>query len=104
MCDITLGPVVVGVDAKDSGILAKILVADYQTAPINSTIALMASDMDDYMDFVAREMAECHDAELQEVANAVAEEKGRKPDTTVLMRVINHLIKCGSIKQGSGMT
>lgn len=103
MCDITLERVIVGVDAKDAGILAKIVVSDYQSAPINSTIALLASDMDEYMDFVASEMADSYEAELQEAVNEAAEEKGRKPDMTVLMRVINHLIKCGSIKQGSGM-
>lgn len=103
LCDITLDRVIVGVDAKEAGILAKIVVSDYQSAPINSTIALLASDMDEYMDFLASEMADTYDAEQQEAVNAAAEEKGRKPDMTVLMRVINHLIKCGSIKQGSGM-
>jgi pyruvate/2-oxoglutarate dehydrogenase complex dihydrolipoamide acyltransferase (E2) component len=103
LCDITLERVIIGVDAKDAGILAKIVVSDYQSAPINSTIALLASDMDEYMDFVASEMADSYEAELQEAFNEAAEEKGRKPDMTVLMRVINHLIKCGSIKQGSGM-
>jgi len=102
LCDITLDRVIVGVDAKEAGILAKIVVSDYQTAPINSTIALLASDMNEYMDFVANEMADSYDAELQKAVNEVAEAKGKKPDMTVLMRVINHLIKCGSIKQGSG--
>jgi pyruvate/2-oxoglutarate dehydrogenase complex dihydrolipoamide acyltransferase (E2) component len=102
LCDITLDRVIVGVDAKDAGILAKIVVSDYQSAPINSTIALLASDMNEYMDFVANEMADSYEAELQEAVNEVAEAKGKKPDMTVLMRVINHLIKCGSIKQGSG--
>lgn len=102
LCDITLGNITIGVEAKSPGILAQIIVNNYETAPIDSPIALWATSNENYLSYLADSMIQCEDAALMAMTSEVAEEKGKKPDTKVLMRMIKHLVQSGRIEQGSG--
>jgi pyruvate/2-oxoglutarate dehydrogenase complex dihydrolipoamide acyltransferase (E2) component len=109
LCDITLPVATIGIDAKDDGIIAKIVVDEYQTAPAESVIAMYAISEEYYMNFLAETMQETADAaKLADVAEAAAAEEKQhqqqqqKPDAKTLMRVIKHMVQHGSIESGSG--
>jgi pyruvate/2-oxoglutarate dehydrogenase complex dihydrolipoamide acyltransferase (E2) component len=110
LCDITLPVATIGIDAKDDGIVAKIVVDEYQTVPAESVIAMYAISEQYYMNFLAETMQETADAaKLADVAEAAAAEEKQqqqqeqhKPDAKTLMRVIKQMVQHGSIESGSG--
>jgi pyruvate/2-oxoglutarate dehydrogenase complex dihydrolipoamide acyltransferase (E2) component len=102
LCEIALPVATIGVDAKEDGILAKIVVGQYQTAPAEADIAVYVLNREQYMDYLAQSMADAVQAErLAERAEA-EDDKSHKPDSATLMRVIKHLIQSGKIESGSG--
>lgn len=94
----------IGIDAKCNGILAKIMVDRYETAPADSHIAVYALSQENYMSYLAESMQEAEDAAKMADTNEVEEEKHRKPDAAVLMKVVRHLVQTGSIDGASGKT
>mmetsp|Transcript_120658 Transcript_120658/g.237221 ORF Transcript_120658/g.237221 Transcript_120658/m.237221 type:complete len:221 (+) Transcript_120658:66-728(+) len=104
LCEITLPIATIGIDAKESGILAKIIVDRYATAPADSDIAMYALNKESYMNFLAESRMEAIDeAKLQEYAESEDEKnlKHEKPDAATLMRVVRHLIQNNNVKAGS---
>lgn len=102
LCEITLPIATIGIDAKCNGILAKIIVGKYETAPVDSNIAIYALSKEIYMNYVAESMQDAVDAEKMAVTAEVEEEKHKKPDAAVIMKVIRHIIQSGGIDGTSG--
>lgn len=102
LCEIALPVATIGIDAKEDGTLAKIIVDQYKTVPADSEIALYTLSREKFLEFIAESMVDAQEAEkLAEIAE-LEEEKIHKPDAATLMRVIKHMIQQGSIKSGSG--
>jgi pyruvate/2-oxoglutarate dehydrogenase complex dihydrolipoamide acyltransferase (E2) component len=104
LCEVLLMPedLMVAVDAKEDGIVGKLLVSLGQTVPINTEIAHYFRTKEDYFAFVD-EMREAEsDDERGHEADVMKAAAHQKPDTKVLMRVIKRLINEGTVKEGSG--
>ena len=102
LCEIALPIMTIGVDAKDNGILAKIIVDKYESAPADSPIALYAISKHHYMNYLAETMTEVTDEAKYAVTAELEHEKDKKPDASVLMKEIKHLIQSGKIDSESG--
>lgn len=114
LCEITLPMAIIGVEAKEAGVLAKIIVGQYQTAPAESDIALYAISQKYYMNYIADEMEKAMQeqqlAALEEVeAEHHAEELAHKEavehdqlDAAAMMKAIKHMINKGEIISGTG--
>lgn len=100
LCNITLGNVTIGVDAKSPGIMASILVEKHQSAPVETPIAVCAVDQDSYMTYLEDERSKASDDELQADTIELVEEQSKRPDNKVLMRVIKQLSQNGRIDDG----
>ena len=58
LCNITLPVATIGVEARESGVLAKIIVDEYHSALADSDIALYAISRDYYNSFIDSSMQE----------------------------------------------
>eukprot|EP01032_Pedospumella_encystans_P016560 gene16560-18890_t len=97
LCEITFPIATIGIDAKEDGVLAKIVVTTHETAPADSTVALYAISREYYMNYLAESMEHAVDSEKLAHAVEAVEEATKKPDASVMMKVIKHLIKDGDL-------
>ena len=102
LCEITFPIATIGIDAKEDGVLAKIVVTTHETAPADSTVALYAISREYYMNYLAESMEHAVDSEKLAHAVEAVEEATKKPDASVMMKVIKHLIKDGDLDGKSG--
>lgn len=103
LCEIVFPIATIGIDAKNDGVIAKIVVGPYETAAAESTIALYATNRDYYMNYLAESMEDVQDSEKMALTVEAVEEATKKPDAAVMMKVVKHLIQSGSIEAKSGM-
>lgn len=102
LCEITFPIATIGIDASCNGILAKIIVDKYQTAPADSHIAVYALSKEYYMNFLAESMQDVSEAAKMAATAEVIEEKEKRPDAAALMKAIRHMIQSGKIDGTSG--
>mmetsp|Transcript_9090 Transcript_9090/g.15070 ORF Transcript_9090/g.15070 Transcript_9090/m.15070 type:complete len:223 (+) Transcript_9090:83-751(+) len=98
LCEIALPSATLTIDAKEPGIMANILVHEYETVDANTPIAVYALSKDYYMNYLAKAKSDMESAHMKQLADDMVEEKGKRPDTKVLMRVIKHMINSGTIE------
>lgn len=103
LCEISLDDFSVAIDTPRSGILAKVLTRKGEQAEVGDIIASFAIDDESYFKYV--ESLRIADDESEKIAEVqeIVDESNKKPDTTVLLREIRHLVKSGKISD-KGLT
>lgn len=97
LCEITFPIATIGIDAKQDGVMAKIITSQYETANADSIIALFATNQEHYMDYLHESMEDIQEIEKMAETVEIVEEANKKPDATVMMKVVRHMIQSGSI-------
>lgn len=109
ICEVTIDGVTLGIDQKEGGVLADILVPEESDVPVGKTLAIVVERLEDYSAFVAKyKQLEENDVELPSKPDAVTDqssptETASTPDTSnniTLIKTVKNLIKTGAINEG----
>ncbi len=104
VCEVTLKPsdLMIGVNANNPGILAKILIPEGKISSENDPIALLVKDREQYLAYIDDERVESKQEEILIETKDVLEQEKRRPDVKILLRELKHLINEGAIPEDSG--
>ena len=97
LCEVSLGDISVAVESPRSGVVAELLVEKGEEVDVKKHIIAYCFDKDEYFSYIESQRLASVDADMIATSNEVNAELTRKPDTTVLMREIRHLIQNGKI-------
>lgn len=109
LCEVLLmpGDLMVAVDAKEDGVVGKLLASVGQTVAVNNPILQFLSTKEEYFEFVDEMRQEASDDVKEDAAediskNSTASSSKTKVDTKMLMRYVKRLLHEGAFKEGSG--
>lgn len=96
LAELTLDGITIGLQLKESGILAKRILTEGQVGDVGDAIAIVADTEDTYKQYLA-------DVEAAEQAAAAAEAaKKESPNSINILRHIKHMIQLGILHDESG--
>ena len=100
ICEVLLLPadLTVAVDAKEHGIIAKLMSSVGQTVPVNDPILQFCHSKEEYFGFIDDQREADEDDVKEYITSKVLAEAQQKPDATKLLRLIKRLVKEGVIK------
>jgi pyruvate/2-oxoglutarate dehydrogenase complex dihydrolipoamide acyltransferase (E2) component len=104
LCEVTIDGVTLGIDHKDSGVLAEILVATEEDVPVGKSLAILVDGVEDYEAFVAKfkkldEESDNEKADNQESTGTTTTANPSQVSNITLIKTVKKLIKTDVINE-----
>mmetsp|Transcript_9099 Transcript_9099/g.15383 ORF Transcript_9099/g.15383 Transcript_9099/m.15383 type:complete len:236 (+) Transcript_9099:74-781(+) len=114
ICEVTIDGVTLGIDQKEGGVLADILVAEEADVPVGKTLAIVVNSADDYDAFIAKfknlQEDVNEDSTTSETTTSTSSMKQEPTSTAdgasdtshniiILIKAVKNLIKTGAINE-----